>query len=105
MSRVANLRHDELVDADAVLDEIQAAGVSVEVRDGRLRLSPASKVGEALVARVRLYKPAILALLASRPPLPDATATWLAVVDRLAAEHEIPPDVLADLKSANAKWR
>lgn len=91
--------------AETVLDELHAAGVRVEAREGRLRLSPASSVGEALAARVRLHKAAILALLASRPPLPDATETWLAAVDRLAAEQEIPPDVLAELKSAKVKWR
>lgn len=95
----------ELVDADELLDELKAAGVRVEATEGRLRLLPASNVSEALVARVRPLKGAILALLASRPPLPEASATWLAAVDRLASEQQIPPDVLAELKAAKAKWR
>lgn len=95
----------ELVDADAVLDELKAAGLSVEAREGRLRLSPASRVNEALRSRVAAHKPAILSLLATRPALPDATETWLAAVDRLAAQQEVPPDVLAALKAAKVKWR
>jgi hypothetical protein len=103
--RVIHDHDKEHANAAAILDELQAAGIRVEAREGRLRLLPASRVEEALAARVRLHKPAILALLASRPPLPDATETWLAVVDRLAAEHDVPPDVLAALKAAKAKWR
>lgn len=56
----------ELVTADAVLDELKAAGVSVEAREGRLRLSPASRVNEALVARMRTLKATLLDLLAAR---------------------------------------
>lgn len=95
----------ELVDAGTVLDELKAAGLSVEAREGRLRLSPASRVNEALRSRVAAHKPAILSLLATRPALPDATETWLAAVDRLAAQQEVPPDVLAALKAAKVKWR
>jgi hypothetical protein len=57
----------ELVDADEVLDDLAAAGVAVEAVDGRLRLSPASAVSEALRSRVAADKPAILSLLAAIP--------------------------------------
>jgi hypothetical protein len=56
----------ELVDADAVLAELKAAGVRVEARGDRLRLLPASAVDEALVARVRPCKAGLLALLEAR---------------------------------------
>ena len=53
----------DLVDADEVLDALATAGVAVEAVDGRLRLSPASAVSEALRSRVAAHKPAILSLL------------------------------------------
>jgi hypothetical protein len=56
----------ELVDADALLDELKAAGVRVEARGDRLRLLPASAVSEAIVARVRPHKAGLLALLEAR---------------------------------------
>lgn len=56
----------ELVDADELLDELKAAGVTVEARGARLRLSPASRVSEALQARVAALKTATLSLLAAR---------------------------------------
>lgn len=67
----------ELVDADALLDELKAAGVRVEARGDRLALLPASAVDDALVARVRPHKAALLALLAARstPPLQTDTTT------------------------------
>jgi len=95
----------ELVDADEVLDEIKAAGVTVEVREGLLRLRPASSVSEALAARVRLHKPALLELLASQPPLPDAAEVWRQAVERIAESCQVPDDVLADLRNAKVKWR
>jgi hypothetical protein len=54
----------ELVDADALLDEFKAAGVTVEAREGKLRLSPASRVNAALLARTRPLKAGLLAILA-----------------------------------------
>jgi hypothetical protein len=58
------------VDADALLGEFKAAGVAVEAREGKLRLSPASRVDAALLARTRPLKAGLLALLEaqSRPP-------------------------------------
>ena len=56
----------ELVDADALLDELKAAGVRVQARGDRLALLPASAVDDTLVARVRPHKAALLALLAAR---------------------------------------
>jgi hypothetical protein len=61
------MSHPAVPDCDAavaVLDELKAAGVAVEARVGNLRLSPASSVDAALLARVKAYKPAILTLLA-----------------------------------------
>jgi hypothetical protein len=56
----------ELVDADALLDELKAAGVAVEARDGKLRLSPASSVDAALLARTRPLKAGLLAILSAQ---------------------------------------
>jgi hypothetical protein len=56
----------ELVDADELLDELEAAGIRVEARGDRLRLLPASAVSEAIVDRVRPHKAGLLALLAAR---------------------------------------
>jgi hypothetical protein len=84
----------ELVDADEVLDELKAAGVTVEARDDRLRLRPASSVSEALAARVRLHKPAVLELLANRPPLLDLAEDCRQLVEAVAESLRLPPDVL-----------
>jgi len=71
-----------MTNAQVVLDELQASGVSVEARGDRLRLLPASAVDDALVARVRPHKAALLALLEARsrpattePPLAPAAIT------------------------------
>lgn len=95
----------ELVDADAVLDELHAASVNVEVREGRLHLRPASSVDQSLLARVKATKPAILDLLATRSPLPDAEELWRQAVERIADSCRVPDDVLADLRRARVKWR
>jgi hypothetical protein len=54
----------ELVDADALLDELKAAGVAAVARDGKLRLSPASRVDPAVLTRARPLKAGLLAILA-----------------------------------------
>lgn len=92
----------ELVDADEVLDALAAAGVAVEVVDGRLRLSPPSAVDAALKARVAACKPAILLLVASRP---DAATLWRQAVELVAESLKLPPDVLAAARQARLKWR
>lgn len=92
----------ELVDADEVLDDLAAAGVAVEAVDGRLRLSPPSAVDAALLARVAAHKPAILALLATRP---DAATLWRQAVELVAESLKLPPDVLAAAKEARVRWR
>ena len=92
----------ELVDADEVLDALAAAGVAVEVVDGRLRLSPPSAVDAALKARVAACKPAILLLVASRP---DAATLWRQAVELVAESLKLPPDVLAAARQARVKWR
>jgi hypothetical protein len=91
----------ELVDADEVLDDLAAAGVAVEAVDSRLRLSPPSAVDAALKARVAAHKPAILALLATRP---DPTTLWRQAVDLVAQSCKIPPDVLEAAKAARVRW-
>lgn len=53
----------EFVDADALLDELKATGVVVEASEGKLRLSPASRVDAALLARARPLKAGLLAIL------------------------------------------
>jgi hypothetical protein len=68
----------DLVDADEVLDDLAAVGVAVEAVDGRLRLSPASAVSEALRSRVAAHKPALLALLSTigrQRAIPPADST------------------------------
>ena len=84
----------ELVDADEVLDELKAAGVTAEARDDRLRLRPASSVSEALTARVRLHKPAVLELLVNRPPLLDLAEDCRQLVEVVAESLRLPADVL-----------
>lgn len=59
--------------AATVLAELKAAGVAVEARAGKLRLSPATRVDAALRDRVAALKPAILSLVVlkltpSEPP-------------------------------------
>jgi hypothetical protein len=92
----------ELADADAVLDELKAAGVAVEARAGNLRLSPASSVDPALLARVKAYKPVILCLLATRP---DPAELWRRVIEDVAEKLRLPPDVLEAARQARVKWR
>ena len=96
------IQHEELVDADQVLDDLAAAGVAVEAVDGRLRLSPPSAVDAALMARVAAHKPAILSLLATRP---DAATLWLQALELAAERLKLPPDVLEAANAARVKWR
>jgi hypothetical protein len=97
----------ELVEAEATLREIVAAGVRVEIAGDRLRLHPATPEAEIdamIVDRVRSHKAGLLALLRTVPPLPDARETWLAALDRLAETREIPPAILAAARAARVKW-
>jgi hypothetical protein len=65
----------ELVDADALLDELKAAGVAAVAKNGKLRLSPASRVDAAVLTRARPLKAGLLAILAvqraTRRPLEE----------------------------------
>ena len=90
----------ELVEADQVLDDLAAAGVAVEAVDGRLRLAPPSAVDAGLYARVAAHKPAILALLATRP---DAATLWRQAVELVAERLKLPPDVLEAARSARVQ--
>jgi hypothetical protein len=87
----------ELVDADELIDELEAAGVRVEARGDRLRLLPASAVSEAIVDRVRPHKAGLLALLEarSRPTRrgdretpEEARVRQAAAVERLRLDRE-----------------
>jgi hypothetical protein len=98
---VVNLRHEDLLAADQVLNDLAAAGVAVEAVDGRLRLSPPSAVSEALKARVAACKPAILSLLATQP---DAATLWRQAVELAAKSLRIPPEVLEAAKAARVRW-
>lgn len=91
----------ELVDADQVLDDLEAAGVDVAAVDGRLRLSPPSAVDVALKARVAACKPAILSLLAATP---DADTLWRQAVELVAESLRLPPDVVEAARSARVRW-
>lgn len=82
----------ELVEADALLDELKASGVAVEPRDGRLRLTPASRVDAALRSRVVALKPAILSLLLANS---EPAELWRQAVEVVAESLKLPPDVLA----------
>jgi hypothetical protein len=85
----------ELVDADELLDDLAAASVAVEAVDGRLRLSPPSAVDEALLARVKASKPAILELLADRQRRQaDARGDCQQLVGDVAESLKLPPEVL-----------
>lgn len=85
----------ELVDADELLDDLAAASVAVEAVDGRLRLSPASAVDAALLARVKASKPAILELLADRQRRQaDARGDCQQLVGDVAESLKLPPEVL-----------
>jgi hypothetical protein len=99
--RVVNLRHEELGDAEKVLDALAASGVAVEAVDGRLRLSPASAVDEALKARVAAHKTGILAILARTP---DPATLWRQAVELVAESLKFPPDVLEAARSARVRW-
>lgn len=89
-----------LVDADEILDDLKASGVSLEVMDGRLRLRPAQKADEALVGRLRPLKAEILDLLATHDP----KELWRRAVEFVAESCGIPPDILDDLKAAKVRW-
>ena len=54
------------VAAAALVDELRALGVEMEVRDGKVRCWPAEKVTPELQERIRLYKPMLVALLGKR---------------------------------------
>jgi len=95
----------ELVDADAVLDELKASGVTVRVTHGNLRLSPASAVDVALLARVKAAKPAILGLLQAEETPPDPAEIWRQAVEIVAESLKLPPDVLEAARQAKVKWR
>jgi hypothetical protein len=87
--------------AEQGLNDLEAAGVAVEAVDGRLRLSPASAVDEALKARVAAHKAGILAILTSPP---DPATLWRQAVELVAESLKLPPDVLEAARSARVRW-
>lgn len=90
-----------LVDADEILGELKASGVSLEVVEDRLRLRPAEKAGAALVDRLRPLKAEILDLLATNDP----SELWRQAVALVAESCRIPPDILEDVRQAKVEWR
>lgn len=90
-----------LVDADEILDELRASGVSLEVVKDRLRLRPAGKADAALVDRLRPLKAEILDLLAPNDP----SELWRQAVEFVAESCRIPPDILEDVRRAKVEWR
>lgn len=66
MSRGADHKREPMADAAELLDEITAAGITASVHGGRVRLTPASRVSDALVARARPLKDALRRLVAQR---------------------------------------
>lgn len=55
-----------MADAAELLDEFNAAGITASVHNGRVRLAPASRVSDALVARARPLRDALRRLVALR---------------------------------------
>jgi hypothetical protein len=91
---------EALVDADELLDELKASGVNVEVVEDRLRLRPAEKAHEGLLARLRPLKAEILDLLATQDP----AELWRQAVELVAESCKIPADVLEAARQAKVKW-
>jgi hypothetical protein len=90
-----------LVDADEILDELKASGMSVEAVEGRLRLRPTEKASAALVDRLRPLKAEILDLLTTNDP----SELWRQAVEFVAESCRIPPDILEDVRRAKVEWR
>jgi hypothetical protein len=74
--------------------------VNVEVVEDRLRLRPAEKAHEVLLARLRPLKAEILALLATHDPV----ELWRRTVELMAERLRLPPDVLQAARQAKVKW-
>ena len=76
------------MDAQALLNRMAAAGLSVTASGGRLQIQPADKLTADLHAQVVALKPELLALLAA--PLSDDKPP-AAKVEILVAEKVTPP--------------
>lgn len=63
--------------ASKLLTELRARGITVRIAGpDTLGLSPATAVDDALKAKVRRFKPQLLALLADRTVIAPATCAW-----------------------------
>ena len=91
-------------EAGEVLDALASAGVTVEIHGDRLRLTPAGRAGDELLARLRACKPAVLSLLAARRPTLDARTLWISAIQKVAATADIPHDVLQAALAADVVW-
>jgi hypothetical protein len=74
--------------AQAILSDLQALGVRLEVHGDRLRYHPRSLVGPDLLIRLREHKPELLAIL--QAPAQD--------------DPLFPPDLLAAMARAKVRW-
>ena len=85
-----------------ILDRLQAAGVTVQVRGDRLLLTPADRVTPELVSQARAFKARLIAHLTWSKD--EAEAALGACLDRIgrACVH-VPDDVWGDVQLADAE--
>jgi hypothetical protein len=85
-----------------ILDRLQAAGVTVQVRGDRLLLTPADRVTPELVSQARAFKARLIAHLTWSKE--EAEAALGACLDRIgrACVH-VPDDVWGDVQLADAE--
>lgn len=81
------------MDATAFLRELTQYGYAVSRAGDRLLVSPKSRVNERLRARLRTYKPALLALLADVPQPPSSVD---AGTDGSLPRRSDPPPLLEE---------
>jgi len=66
VSRAVDHKREPMAAAAELLDELTAAGITASVHSDRVRLAPAGRVSDALVARARPLKDALRRLVALR---------------------------------------